>query len=159
MLIVKFYILENKKKGYYSFKFIIISKFYIVEIEKMLLFINNFFNIERKKKKLFKKLVKKFWLVLKLNVFFIISKQFKTKKKKKSGHPVNCGLAQSGRELTRSGPKMSEFKRARKIKAIILNFFRLNGPARGSLARLTALFFWFFLGFVTLHIIEWKTYK
>ena len=47
-----------KKKYYYSFKFTIISKFYIVEIEKMLLFINNFFNIERKKK-LFKKLVKK----------------------------------------------------------------------------------------------------
>ena len=48
-----------KKKCYYSFKFTIISKFYIVEIEKMLLFINNFFNIERKKNKLFKKLVKK----------------------------------------------------------------------------------------------------
>ena len=59
MLIVKFYILENKKKCYYSFKFTIISKFYIVEIQKILLFINNFFHIERKKKKLFKKLVKK----------------------------------------------------------------------------------------------------
>ena len=60
MLIVNFYILENEKKCYYSFKFTIISKFYIVEIEKMLLFINNFFNIERKKKKLFKKLVKNY---------------------------------------------------------------------------------------------------
>ena len=60
MLIVKFYILENEKKCYYSFKFTIISKFYIVEIEKMLLFINNFFNIKRKKKKLFKKLVKNY---------------------------------------------------------------------------------------------------
>ena len=58
MLIVKFYILVNEKKCYYSFKFTIILKFYIVEIEKMLLFINNFFNIKRKKKKLFKKLVK-----------------------------------------------------------------------------------------------------
>ena len=56
-----------KKKCYYSFKFTIISKFYIVDIEKILLFINNFFNI--KKKKLIKKLVKKLWLVLKLKVF------------------------------------------------------------------------------------------
>ena len=87
MLIAKFYILENEKKCYYSFKFTIISKFYIVEIEKMLLFINNFFNIERKKKKLFKKLVKKLWLVLKLNVFFIINKKLKTKNKIKSGPP------------------------------------------------------------------------
>ena len=45
---MKFYNLRMKK-CYYSFKFTIISKFYIVEIEKMLLFINNFFNIERKK--------------------------------------------------------------------------------------------------------------
>ena len=51
MLIVKFYILENEKKCYYSFKFTIISKFYIVEIEKILLFINNFFNIKKKKEK------------------------------------------------------------------------------------------------------------
>ena len=64
-----------KKKCYYSFKFTIISKFYIIEIEKMLLFINNLFNIKRKKKKLFKKFVKKSLLVLKLNVFFIISKK------------------------------------------------------------------------------------
>ena len=59
---MKFYIFENKKKCYYSFKFTIISKFYILENEKnvnMLLFINNFFNIKMKKKKLFKKLVKK----------------------------------------------------------------------------------------------------
>ena len=47
------------KKCYYSFKFTIISKSYIVEIEKMLLFINNFFNIKMKNKKFFKKLVKK----------------------------------------------------------------------------------------------------
>ena len=59
MLIVKFYILENEKKYYYSFKFTIISKFYIIKIEKILLFIKNFFNIESKKKKLFKKFVKK----------------------------------------------------------------------------------------------------
>ena len=50
MIIVKFYILENEKKCYYSFKFTIISKFYIVKIEKILLFINNFFNIKKKKK-------------------------------------------------------------------------------------------------------------
>ena len=40
------------KKCYYSFKFTIISKFYIFENEKninMLLFINNFFNIKKKK--------------------------------------------------------------------------------------------------------------
>ena len=43
----------------------------------MLLFINNFFNIKSKKKKLFKKLVKKLLLVLKLKVFFIISKKTK----------------------------------------------------------------------------------
>ena len=59
MLIVKFYILENeKKKCYYSFKFTIISKFYILENEKnvnMLLFINNFFNIKKKRKE--KKLI------------------------------------------------------------------------------------------------------
>ena len=59
ILIVKFYILENEKKYYYSFKFTIISKFYIIKIEKILLFIKNFFNIESKKKKLFKKFVKK----------------------------------------------------------------------------------------------------
>ena len=48
------------KKMLLLFKFIIISKFYILENEKnvnMLLFINNFFNI--KKKKLIKKLIKK----------------------------------------------------------------------------------------------------
>ena len=40
------------KKCYYSFKFTIISKFYILENEKkMLLFINNFINIKKKKKK------------------------------------------------------------------------------------------------------------
>ena len=50
MLIVKFYMFENEKKCYYSFNFTIISKFYIVEIEKMLLFINNFFNIKMKNK-------------------------------------------------------------------------------------------------------------
>ena len=38
-----------KKKYYYSFKFTIILKFYIVEIEKILLFINNFFNIKEEK--------------------------------------------------------------------------------------------------------------
>ena len=59
MLIVKFYILKNEKKCYYSFKFTVISKICIVEIEKMLLFINNFFNIKKEKKKLFKKFVKK----------------------------------------------------------------------------------------------------
>ena len=51
MLIVKFYILENEKY-YYSFKFTVISKFYTLENEKninMLLFINNFFNIKKKK--------------------------------------------------------------------------------------------------------------
>ena len=51
MLIVKFYMVENEKKCYYSFKFNIISKFYIFENENnvnMLLFINNFFNIKRK---------------------------------------------------------------------------------------------------------------
>ena len=58
------------KKYYYSFKFTIISKFYIVEIEKMLLFINNFFNIERKKKKLFKKLVKKIMISIKIECIF-----------------------------------------------------------------------------------------
>ena len=50
------------KKYYYSFKFNIILKFYILENEKnvnMLLFINNFFNIKKKKKTLIKKLVKK----------------------------------------------------------------------------------------------------
>ena len=39
----------------------LIMKFYILENEKnvnMLLFINNFFNIKKKNKKLFKKLVK-----------------------------------------------------------------------------------------------------
>ena len=46
-------------------------------MKKILLFINNFFNI--KKKKLIKKLVKKSWLVLKLKVFFIISKKLKIK--------------------------------------------------------------------------------
>ena len=137
MLIVKFYILENEKKCYYSFKFTIISKFYIIEIEKMLLFINNFFNIKMKKNKLFKKLVKKSWLVLKLNVFFIISK--KLKKKKNSGPPVNRGLARSGRGLARSGPKKPGFKRAEKSKDLTLKFFRLNGPARGPPAHLTAL--------------------
>ena len=69
MLIVKFYILENGKK-YYSFKFTIISKFYIVEIEKMLLFINNFFNIKRKKKKLFKKTYKKIMINIKIECIF-----------------------------------------------------------------------------------------
>ena len=41
------------KKCYYSFKFTIISKFYILENEKnvnMLLFINFFFNIKKEKK-------------------------------------------------------------------------------------------------------------
>ena len=52
MLIVKFYILENEK-NYYSFKFTIISKFYIVEIEKMLLFIKNFFNIKKEKEEIY----------------------------------------------------------------------------------------------------------
>ena len=87
MLIVKFYILDNEKKCYYSFKFTIISKFYILENEKnvnMLLFINNFFNIKKKKRLkmllFIKKLVKKSWLVLKLKVFFIISKKLKKKK-------------------------------------------------------------------------------
>ena len=47
----------------------------------MFLFVNNFFNIKRKKKKFIKKLVKKTWLVLKLKVFFIISKKLKNKKK------------------------------------------------------------------------------
>ena len=40
------------KKCYYSFKFTIISKFYILENEKnvnILLFINNFFNIKKEK--------------------------------------------------------------------------------------------------------------
>ena len=40
------------KTCYYSFKFTIISKFYILEKEKninMLLFINNFFNIKKEK--------------------------------------------------------------------------------------------------------------
>ena len=143
MLIVKFYILENEKKCYYSFKFIIISKFYIVEIEKMLLFINNFFNIERKKNKFFKKLVKKLWLVLKLNVFFLISK------KKNPGHPVNRGLVRSGRGLIRSGPKKPGFKRAEKTKDLTLKIFRLNGPARGPPTRLTALLTW--------HASDWLT--
>ena len=133
-----FIYLRMKKRCYYSFKFTIISKFYIAEIEKMLLFINNFFNIERKKKKHFKKLVKKLWLVLKLNVFFIISKKLKTKKKN-PGHPVNRGLARSGRGLIRSGPKKPGFRRAGKTKDLTLKIFRLNGPARGPPARLTAL--------------------
>ena len=77
MLIVKFYILENEKKMLLFIQIYYNLKVYIVEIEKMLLFINNFFNIERKKKKLFKKFVKKLWLVLKLNIFFIISKKLK----------------------------------------------------------------------------------
>ena len=50
------------KKCYYSVKFTIISKFYILENEKnlnMLLFINNFFNIKKEKNKFIKKLVKK----------------------------------------------------------------------------------------------------
>ena len=52
MLIVKFYILENEKKCYYSFKFTIILKFYIVEIEKILLFINNFFLYKKEKEEI-----------------------------------------------------------------------------------------------------------
>ena len=47
----------------------------------MLLFINNFFNIKKEKEKHIKKLVKKSWLILKLNIFFIISKKLKIKKK------------------------------------------------------------------------------
>ena len=133
-----FIYLRMKKKYYYSFKFTIILKFYIVEIEKMLLFINNFFNIKRKKKKLFKKLIKKLWLVLKLNVFFIISKKLK---KKNSGHSVNCELAQSSHGLIRSGSKKSEFKRAKKTKTLILKFFQLNGSICGPPTHLTALFF------------------
>ena len=59
-----------KKKCYYSFKFTIISKFYIVEIEKMLLFINNFFNIKMKNKKLFKKTCKKIMISIKIECIF-----------------------------------------------------------------------------------------
>ena len=69
-----------------------------------------------------------------MNVFFIISK-----KKKNPGHPVNRGLARSGRGLIRSGPKKPGFKRAEKTKDLTLKIFRLNGPARGLPARLTAL--------------------
>ena len=58
------------KKCYYSFKFTIISKFYIVKIEKMLLFINNFFNIKMKNKKLFKKTCKKFMISIKIECIF-----------------------------------------------------------------------------------------
>ena len=58
------------KKYYYSFKFTIISKFYILENKKMLLFINNFFNI--KKKKLIKKLVKQKMLIVK---FYILENE------------------------------------------------------------------------------------
>ena len=86
MLIVKFYILENEKKMLLFIQIHHNLKVLYSWDWKMLLFINNFFNIERKKKKIFKKFVKKLWLVLKLNVFFIISKKLKTKKKK-SGSP------------------------------------------------------------------------
>ena len=99
----------------------------------MLLFINNFFNIERKKKKLFKKLVKKLWLVLKLNIFFIISKKILKK--------IRATRLIAGRGLIRSEPKKPQFKRAGKTKDLTLNFFRLNGPTRGPPARLTALGF------------------
>ena len=70
MLIVKFYILKNEKE-----MLLLIQIHYNLKVLyswdwKMLLFINNFFNIERKKKKLFKKFVKKLWLILKLKIFF-----------------------------------------------------------------------------------------
>ena len=78
MLIVKFYILENEKK---MLLFIQIHRnlkvLYSWDWKNVI--INNFFNIEKKKKKFFKKFVKKLWLVLKLNVFFIISKKLKIK--------------------------------------------------------------------------------
>ena len=76
---------------------------------------------------------------IKLNVFFIISKKLKTKKKKNFGPPVNRGLARSGRGLARFGPKKPGFKRAEKSKDLTLKFSRLNGPARGPPALLTAL--------------------
>ena len=60
------------KKCYYSFKFTIILKFYILENEKnvnMLLFINNFFNI-KKKEKLIKKTCKKIMIGIKIESIF-----------------------------------------------------------------------------------------
>ena len=55
MLIVEFYIFENEKKCYYSFKFTIISKFLYLRMKKnvnMLLFINNFFKIKKEKEEI-----------------------------------------------------------------------------------------------------------
>ena len=79
---MKFYIFENEKmllfiQIHHNLEVLYTWKWKNVN---MLLFINNFFNI-KKKKKLIKKLVKKSWLVLKLKIFFIISKKLKTKKK------------------------------------------------------------------------------
>ena len=119
-------------------------KFYIFENEKnfnMLLFINNFFNIKKRRLKILlfiKKFVKKSWLVLKLKVFFIINKKLKTKKKNLD-HRINRGLAWSDRGLARSRSKKSEFKQIRKIKILTLNFFWLNRPTRELLTCLRVL--------------------
>ena len=77
----------------------------------MLLFINNFFNIKKEKTKLINFFLKKSWLVLKLKVFFIISKNFK----KIVGHQINRRLAWSSLRLIDSGQKSSNLNRSKKL--------------------------------------------